>query len=185
MSPCSDSCLAGIRLLLPEQGGRELSALADHNWRPWELRRGIQIAEAQCPSCSHSLPLLRCTLSSVAFILPGMAIYRRINSGRPCIALGIVDPSVTTMSRKPDRPARRLWQGIFWDLHSIAFVDVIDGTIGGFEPDHDWPVGEPPDDFDSLVTEVSTQLMELRRTKQIPAGTSSVKYTCAEPHRVQ
>jgi hypothetical protein len=43
---------------------------------------------------------------------------------------------------------------MMWNVYQVVFLDVSNGIIREFEPTMDWGLGQPPDRFDAIVTEI-------------------------------
>lgn len=155
-----------------QKGSAALSQIGP--WRPafdgfGEGAGPVAIAEAKCPLCDRSLPIIRRTLESGAYNLPDAAVYRRLLSGSYCIALGDAIPNKTTPSRRPGPTVRSRWQGMLWHVYQVAFLDVVGNEIGPFEPADEWAIGRPPDQLEMITDRLRSELRAARSGGNIPA----------------
>jgi hypothetical protein len=151
-------CKRGVRQFAGGLQGKEIDTLPSEQWISHIECFGAHLSAGRlmhkpCPICSKPFPIIERPLQSENYNLPDAAVYQRLFSDSPCIALGTVTEK-TTLGRKPTQSIRSRWQGMIWSIYQVIFLDVVNGIIGEFEPTTDWGLGQPPDRFDPMVTEI-------------------------------
>lgn len=165
-------CQTGVRECLDRLRGQDVTAFRPGEWRAvfdgfGEGRGRPELLEDECPACGEKLFLIRRHLDSVGFNLPDAAVYQGLRVGAPCMALGMVEPGVTTMSRRPSADVRRRWQGMLWDCFNVAFVDVEGGHAGEFAPEEEWGFGDKLSELPAIAGSLRTALQDARRAGDI------------------